>query len=92
MNSYNKFITNEVEGVTRQVVPDSPFKLVAKIKATGKDVKVDYFIKEQLRTSTLKHSRNNGVYKFFVKFGIYRTNTIYSIKQTYTNMRPKKAK
>ena len=57
-----------MEGVTCQVPPDSPFKLVIKIKATGIDMKVDYFIKEQLRTSTLKHSSGNEVYKFFVKF------------------------
>ena len=93
INSYNKFKTNaEGGGNTRQFVPKSPFKLTAKIDATRKDVKIDYFVNEQLVTSTHKYSIGNGYDSLFFKFGSYRVNANGDITQIYTNVKLKKVK
>ena len=92
INSYNKFKTNVDGSGTSQVVPNSPFKLTAKINATRKDVKVDYFVNDQFVISTHKNSLGNGYNKMFFKFGIYRVNANCDITQTYTNVKLKKIK
>ena len=66
INSYNKFKTNaEGGGDTRHAVPIGSFKLTAKINATRKKVKVDYFVNDQLVTSTLEYSLGNEYDKLY---------------------------
>ena len=57
INYDNEFRTN-VESSTPHIVPNNPFKLTAKINATREDVKVDYFVNDQLVDST--HRYANG--------------------------------
>jgi hypothetical protein len=91
INYDNEFRTN-VESSTPHIVPNNPFKLTAKINATREDVKVDYFVNDQLVDSTHRYANGNGYKKMFFKFGIYRVNANCDITQTYTNVKLKKVK
>ena len=92
INRYNKFRTNERGGGTNVTVPNRPFKLTAKINATKKDVKVDYFIDDNFLISTHGHAMGDGYTKIYFKFGVYRVNSNCTIKQTYTNIKLKRVK
>jgi hypothetical protein len=92
LNRYNKFRTNESFGGTNVYVPNEPFKLTAKINATKKEVKVDYFINDKFLVSTHSYAPGNGYKKMFFKFGIYRVNANCDITQTYNNVQLKRVK
>lgn len=72
-------------------VPNSPFKLTAKINATKEDVKVDYYVNDEFVTSTYSQAPEKYTNVFF-KFGVYRVNSNCDIKQTYTNVTLKRVK
>ena len=92
INRYNKFRTNKSGGGTSVTVPNRPFKLTAKINATKKDVKVDYFIDDKFLITTQSYAMGDGYGKMYFKFGVYRVNSNCTIKQTYTNVKLKRVK
>ena len=88
INEWNMFRNNQKGNRKGSIspVPNSPFKLNAKINATKEDVKVDYFVNDKFITST--YSQAPEKYKnIFFKFGVYRVNSNCDIKQTYTNVK-----
>lgn len=85
INEWNMFRHNQKGNRKGSIspVPNSPFKLTAKINATKKDVKVDYYVNDEFVTSTYAQDNYTNV---FFKFGVYRVNSNCDIKQTYTNV------
>ena len=88
INEWNMFRHNQKGNRIGSIspVPNSPFKLKAKINATKEDVKVDYFVNDKFITSTYSQAPEKYTNIFF-KFGVYRVNSNCDIKQTYTNVK-----
>lgn len=91
INGDNKFRTNLPNGQTNFNVPLEPFELTAKIDATNKEVKVDYFVDDKFVVST-HHVAESTYNDLFFKFGIYRVNANCDIKQTYRKVKLKRVK
>ena len=62
-------------------MPDEPFKLIAKIHTTRKEVTVEYFVNDKFLTSTRSKAKREYTEMFF-KFGIYRVLSNCDIAQT----------
>ena len=87
INRFNQFRTNKNRRDTAGPVPDSPFKLTAKINSTRKQVDIDYFVNDNFLISYHKKASNEKIY---FKFGVYRVNSNCDITQTYTNVKLKR--
>ena len=93
IDRWNKFRNNEKGNSKGSIspVPDEPFKLIAKIHTTRKEVTVEYFVNDKFLTSTRSKAKREYTEMFF-KFGIYRVLSNCDITQRYTNVKLKRVK
>ena len=93
IDRWNKFRNNEKGNSKGSIspVPDEPFKLIAKIHTTRKEVTVEYFVNDKFLTSTRSKAKREYTEMFF-KFGIYRVLSNCDITQKYNNVKLKKVK